>query len=168
MRCTSAEANKLLKQLMDERDRLIRNESQTSRFVAATTEDIENVRPEYNFMEMQDKIREVEQKIRKVKHAINVFNTTHYVDGFGITIDEMLVYMPQLTARKSVLSAMCGKLPKERVAHYGNKPNFIKYEYANYDISAVEKSYKQVSEMIARAQIELDKANSTETMDIDI
>ena len=37
------------------------------------------------------------------------------VDGFGITIDEMLVYIPQLTKRKIKLLKMKSRLPKERV-----------------------------------------------------
>ena len=49
------------------------------------------MRPAYNFKEMRDAQDELEKKIRKVKHAINVFNTVTIIPDFDITIDEMLV-----------------------------------------------------------------------------
>ncbi len=54
----------------------------------------------------------MEAKIRKLKHAINIFNATQTVDGFDMTIDELLVYIPQLTKRKSKLLEMKSRLPK--------------------------------------------------------
>lgn len=76
MRVTSSQAAKLLRQLNDELRALQLKEANSSSFVAAIQEDVESVRPEYNFKEMRDAQAEVECKIRKVKHAINVFNTT--------------------------------------------------------------------------------------------
>lgn len=55
-------------------------------------EDIESVRPAYDYAKTQARLEELEGAIRRLKHAINCFNTTQVVDGFGITIDEMLVY----------------------------------------------------------------------------
>ena len=48
---------------------------------------------------MQEQLADIEQKIRKLKHTINVFNTMTVIPEFGITIDEMLVYLPQLNTR---------------------------------------------------------------------
>ena len=168
MQYTSAEANKLLKKLMEEREQLCIEESQSSVFIAATVEDPKDAKPSYNFLEMQDAIGAVEEKIRKVKHAINVFNTTHVIEGFG-TIDEVLVTIPQLNARKRVLSQMAHRLPKVRKqARYGEKSNFIEYEYANYNISQAAEMFKMISDTLAKAQLALDKANNSETMEIDI
>ena len=114
MRYTSAEANKLLKSLEDERARMCMMENQSSVFICATQENPDEVRPEYGFLETQCEISVIESKIRKVKHAINVFNTTHEVPGFGMTVDQMLVFIPQLSARKRVLSGMAQRLPKAR------------------------------------------------------
>ncbi|MGN0574687.1 MAG: hypothetical protein ACI4J2_01555, partial [Ruminococcus sp.] len=68
MLVTSAQAAKLLRKLNDELQILQLRETKTSSFVAAIQEDIESVRPEYNFREMRDAQAEVEKKIRKVKH----------------------------------------------------------------------------------------------------
>ena len=70
MRVTSSQAAKLLRQLNDELRALQLKEANSSSFVVAIQEDVESVRPEYNFKEMRDAQAEVECKIRKVKHAI--------------------------------------------------------------------------------------------------
>ena len=69
MRVKSAQAAKLLRQLNDELRALQLKEVNSSSFVAAIQEDIESVRPVYNFKKMRDAQAEVECKIRKrVQH----------------------------------------------------------------------------------------------------
>ena len=92
MKYTSAQANKLLKKLNDEYSALLDKEQRSRDFRAAMGEDIESVRPAYDYAKTQARLEELEGAIRRLKHAINRFNTTQVVDGFGITIDEMLVY----------------------------------------------------------------------------
>jgi len=93
-------------------------------------------RPAYDYADTQEKLAELEQRIRKVKHAINVFNAIHVIPDFNMTIDEMLVYIPQLTQRKNKLADMKARLPKQRVEEqYGRQSNIIDYTYANYDLA---------------------------------
>ena len=112
-------------------------------FLAAVGEDIESVRPDYNFKETQDALDEVERKIRKLKHALNVFNSTTVIPEFGMTIDEMLVYIPQLTAKKNKLARMKDKLPKVREQTRVNS-SILDYRYLNYDVKEVTAAYEQV------------------------
>lgn len=168
MRVTSAQAAKLLRQLNDELRALQFKEANSSSFVAAIQEDVESVRPAYNFKEMRDAQAEVECKIRKVKHAINVFNTTTIIPDFNITIDEMLVYLPQLNRQCEVLSKMRDAMPKVRVSSGYSSGNIIDYKYANYDIEEVGRYYAELSDTLAKAQTVLDLVNSTVEFEIDI
>lgn len=169
MHYTSAEANKLLKQLKDEWDNLRLEEEQSCVFTAATVEKVDEVRPEYGFLEMQERLSAVEDKIRTVKHAMNLFNTSHTIPGTEITIDEALVLIPQLSAKKVKLAKMCNRLPKSRKrSAYGEKSNFIEYEYANYNIGEAKEMYDRISERLAALQLGLDKVNATELMKIEI
>ena len=106
MRYTSAEASKLLKKLNGDYQELLSREILSRSFLAATGEDVDSVRPEYDFEKTQAEIAEISEKIRRLRHAINVFNTTHEVPGFGMTVDEMLVFLPQLSERASALDSM--------------------------------------------------------------
>ena len=96
-----------------------------------------------------------------------MFNTTHTVDGFDMTVDQLLVYIPQLTGRKNRRGEMASALPKQRMANNG-RSNLIEYEYANYDIEEAKRDYDAVSDELARAQIALDQLNNTETMEINV
>ena len=170
MTCTSAEANKILKKLLEEKVQIEREESQRSSFVCATIENPEDIRPEYDFNETFSNVSIINKKIRTIKHALNIFNSTHIVPGFDMTVDELLVYMPQLTAMKDKLSRMSQKPEKARRGYgYGEKPtNFIEYEYANYDVKEVAKVFTVTSDELMNAQIALDKLNTTETLEFDI
>ncbi len=166
MKYTSAEANKLLKKLNDEHTALLDKETRSRDFRAAMGEDVASVRPAYDYAETQARLAELEGKIRALKHAINRFNTTQAVDGFDMTIDELLVYIPQLTKRKAKLLEMKSRLPKERVEEqYGRQSNIIDYTYTNYDIAAVEADYEKTADELSRAQLALDAVNGRETFE---
>ncbi|MBQ7219548.1 MAG: hypothetical protein IJS28_01055 [Synergistaceae bacterium] len=163
---TSAEAAKLLRRLNDKKSSIESQESQSVTFRAAITEDVESARPAYDYAAAQSAIDGIESQIRKVKHAINTFNLTQEVPGFGMTIDQMLVYIPQLTHKKAKLSGMKDRLPKSR--EYIRVAGIIEYLYANYDIEAAAKDYDKVSDELARAQTALDVVNNSVKFEIDI
>lgn len=94
---------------------------------------------------------------------------TQQVPGFDMTIDQILIYIPQLTARKSKLSKMRSRLPKERVQGGISRMNgIVEYEYCNYDLKQVEAEYESVADELARAQNALDTVNSTATFEAEI
>lgn len=166
---TSAQANKLLKKLKDEYAALIEKENSCKTFKASVGEDIESVRPPYDYAETRAKLDLYSKQIRTIKHAVNVFNCTHKVDGYDMTIDEMLVYIPQLTNKKSRLAEMRSKTPKERVDDpYSKRSAIIEYVYANYDLNAAETDYQEVSDELTRAQLALDITNNGEKMKIEL
>ena len=166
---TSAAAAKHLRKLNEQRDALLAMEKKARNFTAAIQEDAESVRPAYNYRAAQDALAEVEGKIRKLKHTLNCFNSTYVITEFEMTIDQMLVYIPQLTARKKKLDEMRSRLPKERVKEsFGRGNNIIEYDYANYDISQAEEDYNAVSDELAKAQNALDTANATVLFEAEI
>lgn len=162
---TSATAAKLLRRLNDDLQRMEMQEENSKCFHAALQEDPESVRPDYDYSATLKEMTMIEQKIRKVKHTINVFNATTVIPEFGMTIDEMLVYLPQLTRRCARLDVMQNTLPKTRVSA---TDGIIDYRYANYDIEQVRKDLQELSDTLARAQTALDLVNNTVEFEIDI
>lgn len=160
MKMTSAQASKLLRKLNDELRTLNVKEQNCRCFIAAMNEDPESLRPEYNYEEEQEKIRTVEKKICRLKHTLNVFNTETVIPEFDMTIDEMLVYLPQLTARVDKLSKMKDVLPKTR-AKQQSYANIIDYCYANYDIKKAAADYEAALAELGKAQNALDYINNT-------
>ena len=128
---------------------------------------MEDARPEYDYHAVQAKFAQLEQQIRTLKHAINTFNLSQEVPGTGMTIDQVLVYIPQLTERKRKLSAMKQRQKKQREEKYAAS-HFIEYIYANYDPAQAAADYDAVSKELAKVQNALDLVNSTAPFDIDL
>lgn len=170
MKYTSVEANKLLRKLNEEKSQLEAMERQSSTFNAALGEDIESVRPAYDYVKVQEKLIDLDSKIRTVKHAINLFNTNQVVPEFNMTIDQMLVYIPQLTIRKQKLQEMSMRLPKTRdnAIGFGRNSSIIDYRYTNYNPEQVKQDSQEVSDLLAKTQTALDVVNNLEKMEIDI
>ena len=167
MRYTSAEANKLLKALELRRNTIKKKEEKAASFQAAANENIEELRPEYDFAKVQAELASLNAKIREVKHAINVFNVSHTLPGYdGLTIDQALVYLPQLSEETRKLSDMASALPRERIESF--RSMIVDYSIANYDIGEAERAYEDVSERLTSLQLALDKANNSDTMEIDV
>lgn len=169
MKVTSAEAGKLVKKLEEKISALQALEDKSSVFRVASGEDEELLRPAYDFAECQKKLDSLQADLRKVKHAINVFNTTHTLPGFGdMTVDQALIALPQLSARKMKLANYAARLPRERVQGYASQSNIIDYSVANYRIEDAAAEYDRVSDCLANLQLALDTVNHKEKMEIDV
>ena len=169
MKVNSAVANKMLKKITEEYEALKVKEAHSKDFLASVNENPDSIRPKYDFGKTQAELYVLEEKIRKIKHALNKFNVNTLIPEFGINIDEMLVLIPQLTKQKAKLGAMKDRLPKmrEKVVGYGAN-GVIDYRYINYDIDEVQKEYQLVSEKLTKAQLALDNINTSIEFELDI
>lgn len=169
MKVNSAVANKMLKKITEEYEALKVKEAHSKDFLASVNENPDSIRPKYDFSKTQAELYDYEEKIRKIKHALNKFNVNTLISEFGINIDEMLVLIPQLTKQKVKLGAMKDRLPKmrEKVVGYGAN-GVIDYRYINYDIDEVQKEYQLVSEKLTKAQLALDNINTSIEFELDI
>lgn len=168
MKCTSAEANKMLRKLFDDHNDLIKKEVDARIFKAATVENLEDARPEYDYTSVQQALAGIETQIRAIKHAINVFNLTQEIPETGMTIDQALVYIPQLSQRKQKLSEMKQQQKKKRDEGYQTNSHFIEYIYTNYDPDQAAADYNKVADELARIQNALDLINNTVPFDIEL
>ncbi len=169
MKMTSAEAGKLVRKLEERISALLAVEEKSAVFCVASGENEELLRPAYDFLENQKTLEKLQEDLRKVKHALNVFNTTHTVPGFdGMTVDQALIALPQLTARKQTLANFAARLPRERVQSYASRSNIIDYEVANYKTEDAKAAHDRLSDRLSALQLALDTVNHSETMEIDV
>lgn len=161
---TSAVANKLLKKLNEDLERLYKEEA--SKFVYTEIEGIEPIIPDYDFDKTREQVVELMRQIRELKHAINVFNTTTVVIE-GMTIDEVLVYMAMLTKEKNRLNNMILPVNKELQSGFGIRNNQVEYKVLNYDVNDVRKHYKDLDDELTALQVQLDIVNSTVEFEIE-
>ena len=112
---TSAYANKVLKKLTEDKEYWLKKENDGSTYVAAVDE--EPVIPDYDYSTVAAEIEAIDDRIMKIKHAINVNNVTNRIEVGDVcmTIDEILVRMAQLNKRKSFLDTLRKQAPKTRI-----------------------------------------------------
>lgn len=165
---TSAYANKLIKQLEDDKSFWRNKERESDVYTAAITE--EPVIPEYDYEAVAKLIEEIDEKVCKLKHAINLANVTTkvMVGEKEMTIDSILVRMSQLSNRKMILDTKRKRLPKTRVPGFGGRNQVPEYQYINYDLDVVKADYEKVMEEIMVMQMALDKHNQTFEFEVDI
>jgi len=166
MRVTSDGAKKLLDKLNEERDMLKRRISDLSFYVAAVSENAAELAPEFNFVEANQKLDQLNMTIAKIRHARNVFNTTTIVKDTVVTIDAVLIEMAMLEKDVSMFKAFATAQAKTRCNTYGS--NDIEYKYANFDIETSQRIYEEKRETLAMLKQKLDYTNSTETFEIDL
>lgn len=159
----------MLRKLLEEKDMILAEESQGCTFNAALGEDVDSVRPQYSYEETRKRLENCNRKIRILKHAINLFNTSQEVGKTGMTIDQVLVYIPQLTELRNRLFRMQGRLPRQRTAVSGMGSNVvIDYSYANYSVEQAKADYVRVSDELRAVQAALDLVNATVHMQLDL
>lgn len=168
MKMTSAYANKLIKKLNEDKDFWCNKERNSCTYTASIDE--EPVIPEYDYAEVAGNIADIDEKIVKIKHAINVSNSTSViaVGDKRMTIDEILVRMAQLGRRKAFLDSLRKREPKTRInSGFASRKVSPEYEYINYDLDLVKAEYDRIDVEIAAMQMALDKYNQTFEFEVD-
>ncbi len=167
---TSAYANKMLRRLSEDKEFYRRKEAEGCTYVATVEE--EPVIPEYDYVKTAALIEEIDEKIVKIKHAINLANLTNEieVDGLRMTADQILIRMAQLNKRKSILDMMRKMEPQSRVGtvNYSTRRPVPEYRYINYDLDTVKADYDRIDAQLYQMQLALDKYNQTVEFDVEL
>jgi len=170
MMITSAFANKMIRKLEEDKAYLRTKENECSCYVAALDE--EPVVPEYDFDKVNNEIAEIDSKISKIRHAVNLANVTNTVDvdGEAMTIDSILISMAQLNNRKLALNELRRREPKVRISsgRIGMRQSAPEYQYINYDLDRAKSEYEMVDRKISAMQLALDKYNQTVEFEVEI
>ena len=166
---TSAYANKVSRRLQEDKEFWLNKEREGYVYVAALDE--EPVIPDYDYNVVAANIIEIDEKIVRIKHAINIVNVTNEI-AFGdkkMSIDAILVRMAQLNKRKNVLDRMRKQQPKTRInsGMYTARKTAPEYQYINYDLDLIKKEYETLDSEIATMQIALDEFNQTFEFDVE-
>ncbi len=170
MKMTSALACKLIAQLKSEKETYLERESDSSTYTVAAGE--EPFVPAFDFGGNDALIAAIDEKVVRIKHALNLSNATSRIEvGDKVySVDEILIRMAQLTARKGVYDAFRKRLPKERssvTVRFGSKRDAVEFTYANYDIAKAQEAFEKAEREIMGLQLALDKHNQTFEFEVD-
>ncbi len=168
MEFTSASANKYLRRLQDEKDFILGIEAERSTYVLGDKEVADP--PAYSYEETRAKVAEIDRTTMVVRHALHQFNMATVLPQCGLTIDEALIALAQLSNERDRVAELRAQQPKMRLGErlVGGGATTVEYRYANYDVRQAERDYEALSEKIAAIQLELDLANQTQTFEVEL
>lgn len=169
VKMTSACANKMLKQLAEDKEYWVYKESSSNTYRALTGET--PVIPDYDYREVAERIDALDEKMCRIKHAINLANVNNSVtvNKKSMTVDTILVKMAQLNRRRDILNHMRRQQPKLRVSSGGYGNNLLpEYQYINYDIETVKADFERIDKEIMEMQMALDKYNQTVEFEVEL
>ena len=147
-----------------ERNRLLASiEEYNSTYDMCNGEDVDIVRPKYDYEKTQKELKENIEVIMCIKYAIDNALSTFTVPEYNMTLDELKMYIEYLDKRISRLYSL-------KMRSFFNRSmgdGIIEYEYRNFDIEEVEKDYDDATLELRRAKDTLYKYLATEEFETD-
>lgn len=162
---TSDGASKLLKRLQEEYNTLVQLEQRDSIVTMLQSEyqaakDSGKDIKDYDFAGKQSEMAVLRDRIVKLKHAINMFNTTTELPRLHMTIDQALVYMSFLSNRKKALKDLW-IAPEVARSRSGYMRESSDVEVKKFSSEEVKAAYESVCRELSQVQQALNIANTT-------
>lgn len=164
---TAAVAGKMLKALEEERNYWLHIERTDSTYTVGQGE--EPVVLEYIYDDVALEINKVDEKIMKLRHAIQVHNTISEieVDDQILTADMLQYRIDQLTSRKCVLGKMRKASPVTRI-HSKDKKSIPEFTYINYNLESICEEYDIISEKLIELQTKYELFQQTVQFELEV
>lgn len=161
MKMCNSEAMKAIKELEEKKRNVLYNENSRSR--TSYKEDEAKVISKYDYAETRKAVAEIDEQIRRIKHALAVCNCTALIDDFGITIGEALVYLAQLNAEYRQLDELSenNKLSRRITAN-----GVLEYTECLYDPDEASRDSEALHAKICKLQVAIDRANLTNYIEV--
>ena len=160
---TISEMEKELEQYKEKNKLLASIEEYNSTYDMCNGEDVDIVRPKYDYEKTQKELKENIEVIMYIKYAIDNALSTFTVPEYNMTLDELKMYIEYLDKRISRLYS----LKMRSFFNRSMRDGIIEYEYRNFDIEEVEKDYDDATLELRRAKDTLYKYLATEEFETD-
>lgn len=161
MKVCHTEAMKQIKELEIQKKTLLYNED--ARCTVSYREGEDKLSANYDYAQTRKKIREIDKRVRSIKHALAVANCKINVDAFDVTIGEALVLLAQLRAEESQLDDLTDR---NQLSRRITQNGVIEFTECVYDLETVENDLAELRKKISALQIAIDRANLTNEIEI--
>ena len=108
MTATVSEINSLISEIKGVLFRIKKWEAIASYFRILEGEDVEEFRPKYDYEETQKNIAEINEWIRYLSSKIEEAKINTYVEDYGMTVDELVMFEDDLIKRMYTLDQILG------------------------------------------------------------
>jgi hypothetical protein len=161
MKLCNAEVIKKIKDLEEQKQEILSDEQENCTTTYQTETDM--IDTGYDFGQTRKAVENLNREIMRLKHKLNVSNSTVIVEEFGLTIGECLVCMAQLNNERSVLETLSRNRSKSRATLYNGT---VEYTVTNYDVDLCKTELNAVKETVRKLQLAIDRVNLNNMIEI--
>ena len=161
MKLCNAEVIKKIKDFEEQKQEILSDEQKNCTTTYQTETDM--IDTGYDFEKARNIVENLNKEIMRLKHALNVSNSTVIVEKFDLTIGECLVYMAQLNNEKVVLERMSRNRSKSRMTLYNGT---VEYTVTNYDVEVCKDKLNDIKETLRKLQLAIDRVNLNNMIEI--
>lgn len=162
MKLCNAEVIKKIKDLEEQKQEILSDEQKNCTTTYQTETDM--IDTGYDFEKTRNAVENLNKEIMKLRHALNISNSTVIVAEFGLTIGECLVHMAQLNNEKVVLERMSRNRSKSRITLYNG---IVEYTDTNYDVEMCKAALGYIKETVRKLQLAIDRVNFNNMIEIE-
>lgn len=163
MQLTSKAAHKMIGMLKDKFQQIEMDEKESCCYTYSGGE--KPLIYSYSFTDTQEQLHQIDDKVAKLRHAINLFNVSTEVPGYGFMIDEALVRLAMMNDEKNRIDRMRGV--KARVRSTSPYTGQIEYTVRNYSEQEVSSAYDNIAKSISDLQQAIDLLNITALFEVE-
>lgn len=132
----------LIKFWMIERRELLKEEKKACSYRVMEGEDPSAKKPEYDYEETKNQLKEFDDSVRLAKHTINSFSVSRYVPEYNMTLDELEMYLEDLDRRFNTLKELGDAHPIKRTIVNRS----VRHTIANYDLKQARKDSERLDD----------------------
>lgn len=162
MKVCNAEAMKIIKELTRQKDTLIAKEDTMCR--VSYKEGEQKTSTDYDYSKTRQEIKDLDDKIRNIKHKLAVANATIVIPEFDMTIGEGLVLLAQLNSEVAQLEALSSNVQLTRCL---TANGVIEYTECVYDVKKAQNDLVELRKNVSKLQLAIDRANLNNMLEID-
>ncbi len=162
MKKCNTEIMKIVKALDEEKAALIDMEMQNSKIIYASGE--KKIETGYDFDAVTKRIAEIDKEVLRLKGKLSLSNATTVVSEFDMTISEALVYLAELQSEKDRYYRLSQEPKKRRLAI--SREGIVEYEETLYEPKLCAEKVKEISELISKLQMAIDRTNLTNMIEL--
>lgn len=157
MEFNGVSALKHIKYLEDEKNMILEKERNNSTTIVVDGKEVET--EEYNFIQTRELVNEIDKRVLKMKHELNIFNATTMIAPLMITIDTALIMLAQKNKELEIVKQMRSRAKES----YENNYTKSYIRKINYSLQEVSEYHKTLMKEIHELQMKIDEANMSKT-----
>lgn len=162
MKVCNTEIMKMIKELEEQKSVLLKREEDCC--TVSYKEGESKLNEGYNYQETRVAVRNIDSRVRYLRSVLARANCNVKVDSFDITIGEALTMLAQLQNERAQLEFLARhKQLSRRITPNG----IVEFTECAFDTAVAEAEAKAIRKKINDLQIQIDRANLTNFVDID-